>query len=110
MVQMTVVVTAKNDLVVPKSVRRKAGIKNGDAVEFKVCGRVIHVLPKAPSGDDEYTPAERRVIDRGISASEKDYTAGRAFGPFKTHADFIASLHEEAAKLRPKRKTKRPAK
>jgi len=107
---MTVVVTAKNELVVPKSVRRKAGIKNGDAVEFKVSGRVISILPKAPAGDDEYTAAERRMIDRGISASEEDYTAGRAFGPFETHADFIASLHKEAAKLRPKRKTKRPAK
>jgi AbrB family looped-hinge helix DNA binding protein len=107
---MTVVVTAKNELVVPKSVRRKAGIKNGDAVEFKVSGRVISILPKALPGAEDYTAAERRAIDRGISSSERDYEKGRAFGPFETHADFIASLHKEAAALRPTRKTKHPAK
>jgi hypothetical protein len=39
---------------------------------------VITILPKLPAEDDEYTPAERRAIDRGIAASEKDYEEGRS--------------------------------
>jgi bifunctional DNA-binding transcriptional regulator/antitoxin component of YhaV-PrlF toxin-antitoxin module len=38
-------------------VRRRAGIKTGDRVEFKVSGGVINIVPKLPSADDEYTPA-----------------------------------------------------
>ena len=97
---MTVVVTSNNELVVPKSVRRKAGIRTGDKVRFTVSGRVISIVPS----DDEYTPAERRAINRGIAASEKNYTEGKAFGPFTTHEEFLASIHTEAAKLRRKKK------
>lgn len=61
---------------------------------------VITLLPKLQTADDEYTQAQRSAIDRGIAASEKDYAEGRSYGPFQTHAEFIASLHKEAAKLR----------
>ncbi len=47
--------------------------------------------------------ALRRVIDRGIAASEKDYEEGRSYGPFETHEALVASLHAEAAKLRKKK-------
>ena len=97
---MTVVVTSNNELVVPKSVRRKAGIRTGDKVRFTVSGRVISIVPS----DDDHTPAERRAVNRGIAASEKEYKAGKAFGPFTTHEDFLASLHTEAATVRGKRK------
>jgi len=52
----------KTEITVPKSIRRKAGIKAGDQFEFSVSGRVITILPKQPSGD-EYTSAQRRVVD-----------------------------------------------
>ena len=97
---MTVVVTSNTELVVPRSVRRKAGIRTGDKVRFTVAGRVISIVPS----DDDYSPAERRAITSGIAASEKDYKEGKAFGPFKTHEEFLASLHTEAAKLRDKKK------
>ena len=97
---MTVVVTSNNELVVPKSVRRKAGIRTGDKVRFTVSGRVISVVPS----EEDATPAERRAVKRGITASEKDYKEGKAFGPFKTHEEFVASLHHEAAKLRGEKK------
>ena len=97
---MTLVVTSNTEIVVPKSVRRKAGIRTGDKVRFAVSGRVISIVPT----DDEYTPAERRAINRGIAASEKDYKEGEAYGPFKTQEEFLASLHAEAAKLRGKKK------
>ena len=40
-------------LVVPPSVRRRAGIKAGDRLEFKVSGGIINIIPKLPSADDE---------------------------------------------------------
>jgi len=64
---------------------------------------LLPILPKLPTTDDEYTPQERHAIDRGIAASEKDYKEGRSYGPFKTHEEFIASLHQEAGKLRKKK-------
>ncbi len=56
---MTVVVKSKDELVVPRSVRRQAGIKSGDRVVFKVSGGIINIIPDLPVADDEYTPAER---------------------------------------------------
>ena len=52
-----------------------------------------------PNADDEYTPAQRRAINRGIAQSEKEYQHGKGLGPFDRHAEFIASLHKEAKKL-----------
>ena len=107
---MTVAVKNNNKmpLVVPSAVRSTAGFKSGQELEFKATGGVTIIVPKLPATGDEYTVAERRAIDRGIAASEKDYKEGRSYGPFKTHEDFIASLHAEGAKLRAKRR-KRPA-
>jgi bifunctional DNA-binding transcriptional regulator/antitoxin component of YhaV-PrlF toxin-antitoxin module len=94
----------KTPLVVPRAVRRRAGFKSGQELEIKASGGVITILPKLPATDDEYTVEERRAIDRGIAASEKDFKEGRSYGPFKTHEAFIASLHTEAGKLRKKKK------
>ena len=55
-------------------------------------GQVITILPKPREADDEYTLAERRAIDRGIARSEKDYAAGKSYGPFATPAEAIASI------------------
>ena len=46
---MTTVVQEKKQLVVPDSVRRRAKLKAGDEVEFRVSGGVITILPKLPS-------------------------------------------------------------
>ena len=96
---MTVAIKNNNKapLVVPPAVRRRAGFKSSQELEIKASCGVITILPKLPATDDEYTPQQRRVIDRGITASEKDYKEGRSYGPFKTHEEFIASLHKEAA-------------
>jgi bifunctional DNA-binding transcriptional regulator/antitoxin component of YhaV-PrlF toxin-antitoxin module len=94
----------KTPLVVPPAVRRRAGFKSGQELEIKASGGVITILPKLPASDDEYTPQQRRAIDRGIAASEKDYKDGRSYGPFRTHQEFITSLHKEAGKLRSKKK------
>jgi len=68
---MTVIVKSKDELVVPRSVRRRAGIKSGDQVEFRVSGGIINIIPELPTADDEYTPARRRAIDARPGASSQ---------------------------------------
>jgi AbrB family looped-hinge helix DNA binding protein len=102
---MNVVVKSKSNLVVPASIRRKAGIRIGDQVEFKVSGGVIKIIPKLPSADDEYTPEQRRAIDRDLDKGLDDAKRGRVRGPFASHKEFIDSLHKDARKIgRPKAK------
>jgi bifunctional DNA-binding transcriptional regulator/antitoxin component of YhaV-PrlF toxin-antitoxin module len=105
---ITITVKDKIPLVVPNRVRREAGFKSGDRVEFGVSRGVVTILPKPSAAGDNYTPAERRAIERGIAQSEKEYREGRSFGPFDTHEAFIASLHRESARPR-RKKSKRPA-
>lgn len=102
---MTVGLQNKQPVSVSPAVLRRAGLRSGQEIEITVSGGVITIRPKLPPADDEYTTAQRSAIDRGIAASEKDYKGGRSYGPFQTHAEFVASLHKESAKLaRTKRK------
>jgi len=96
-------VTVKNKtrtpLVVPPSVRRRAGHRNGEDLEFRVSGGVITIAPKRPAADDEYTPEQRRRIDRGIDQSLKEYAEGKGAGPFATAEEFLDDLHRASARL-----------
>jgi len=78
---LTVTVGNKSALVVPPGVRRRAGLKHGDRVEFRVSGSVIKIV-QLPSADVEYTPAQRRFIDARLAESAEDLNRGRTFGPF----------------------------
>ena len=121
---MTVTVSNKEPLVVPLSVRRRAGFKGGQELEFKVSGGVITILRKlpgsatarlgsaakslgTPSGypargsDDECTPARRRFIGAQIAGGLANVAAGRVHGPFSTHKEFIASLHSQPGRFTP---------
>jgi bifunctional DNA-binding transcriptional regulator/antitoxin component of YhaV-PrlF toxin-antitoxin module len=93
---MTVIVKNKTPLVVPTAVRRRAGFKSGDKLEFRVSDGVVTILPKQP--DDEYTHAQREAIDRAVAEGLDDVKHGRLQGPFSSHKEFIASLHREARK------------
>jgi AbrB family looped-hinge helix DNA binding protein len=89
---MTVTVKDKTtDLVVPASVRRRAGIKAGDQLEFKVSGRIINIIPKVPSAEDDYTRAQRRVIDAQLEEAAK----GPYYGPFETADAAIKFVNQE---------------
>jgi bifunctional DNA-binding transcriptional regulator/antitoxin component of YhaV-PrlF toxin-antitoxin module len=105
---MTVTVKNKTPLVVPPSIRRRAGLRSGQKIEFKVSGGVISIHPKLPTADDEYTPEQRRIVDAQLAEGLADIEAGRVHGPFSTHKEFITSLHAEAKKLN-RKKTKRSA-
>jgi antitoxin component of MazEF toxin-antitoxin module len=105
---MTVTVKNKTPLVLPPAVCRQAGLKSGQEIEFNVSGGVISIRPKFPTADAEYTPEQRRIVDAQLAEGLADVKAGRVHGPFSTHKEFIASLHNEARKLNSK-KTQRPA-
>jgi bifunctional DNA-binding transcriptional regulator/antitoxin component of YhaV-PrlF toxin-antitoxin module len=82
MASVTVTVRSKAGLVVPPSVRRQAGIKTGDRLEFKASRGVITILTKSNNVEGEYTPSQRRMIDREIASGLEDIKKGRVHGPF----------------------------
>jgi len=102
---MTVAVKNNNKtpLVVPASVRRTAGFKSGQEIEFKASGGVITILPKLPKADDDYTPAQRRLIDAQLDAAEK----GPWNGPFKSAEETIAFMKGELKRRSATKKSKR---
>jgi bifunctional DNA-binding transcriptional regulator/antitoxin component of YhaV-PrlF toxin-antitoxin module len=84
-------------------VRRRAGFKPGDEVEFKAAGGVVTILPKLPSADDEYTPAQRRIIDARLYEAEK----GPFYGPFSTVNEMVAHLKGQVTRRQAIMKSKR---
>lgn len=104
-------VTVKNrsgiPLVVPPSVRRRAGHKNGQDLEFRVSGGVITILPKASAANDVCTPEQRRIIDAQLAEGLADIQAGRTYGPFDSADEMIAHMKARikgrAAASKPKR-------
>ncbi len=101
----------KGQMTVPSDVRSLVGLADGDLVDVKAAhGRII-ITPqlvidrsKFPTADDEYTPAQRRVIDREIAKGLADVKAGRLHGqrpnPSRdeepTHADGAEELRRSA--------------
>lgn len=86
------------NLIVPESVRRKAGIRAGDKIEFKASPRKITILAKAV---EEHTPAERRKIDARLAKARR----GPYHGPFDTVEEALSFLKQEIAKRKKRRKT-----
>jgi bifunctional DNA-binding transcriptional regulator/antitoxin component of YhaV-PrlF toxin-antitoxin module len=97
---MTITVRSETDLIVPSSVRCRAGIKAGDRLEFKVSGGIINIIPKLPPVDAEYTLAQRRVIDARLAAARK----GPYYGPFETIEELERSLRPSVKKAKSKSK------
>jgi bifunctional DNA-binding transcriptional regulator/antitoxin component of YhaV-PrlF toxin-antitoxin module len=60
---MTTIVKNKADVVVPRSIRRQAGIKAGDRLEFKVSSRTITIT--ATESAYKPTKAEAAAIRKG---------------------------------------------
>jgi bifunctional DNA-binding transcriptional regulator/antitoxin component of YhaV-PrlF toxin-antitoxin module len=93
-----VTVNDREELVIPRSVRRLAGIRAGDKIEFKVSRRKITVVATV---DDEYTPAQRRSIDAKLAKARK----GPYHGPFARAEDAIAFLRTELGAPKRSKKT-----
>jgi AbrB family looped-hinge helix DNA binding protein len=102
-------VQSKGQMTIPLDVRSAVGLLDGDVVEVKAVGKKIVITPRLARrsksrGDDEYTPAQRRIVDARLAKSDEDIKHGRVYGPFDTHEAFIAELRREGAKLRSKKK------
>jgi bifunctional DNA-binding transcriptional regulator/antitoxin component of YhaV-PrlF toxin-antitoxin module len=65
---MTVTVKEKAPLVVPNRVRREAGFKTGDKVEFKVSRGAVTILhkPRTNEHSDMLTPAEAKKLRHAL--------------------------------------------
>lgn len=99
---MTVTAKDKIPLVVPHSVRRRAGIKNGDRLQFRVSGGVITIVPKlAPDELEDYMELRDPAVQRQIRASNADIRAGRT----QPAAELLAELRKGIDKPRKRRRT-----
>jgi bifunctional DNA-binding transcriptional regulator/antitoxin component of YhaV-PrlF toxin-antitoxin module len=97
---MTVTVKGNAPIVVPPSVRRKAGIRSGDKIKFETnSSGVITIEKEVKYARDEYTPEQRKIIDARLDEAMKEYQRG----------EFIefSSVDEMAAYLKKKRAAKR---
>jgi bifunctional DNA-binding transcriptional regulator/antitoxin component of YhaV-PrlF toxin-antitoxin module len=94
-------------VTLPNTARQRVPLAVGDLLEAKVEKGKITLTPKPVVVRDEYTPAQRRAIDREIAQGLQDFKEGRAYGPFDTVEEMAASLRENAKKL--KQKTRRSA-
>ncbi|MGH8248693.1 MAG: AbrB/MazE/SpoVT family DNA-binding domain-containing protein, partial [Gammaproteobacteria bacterium] len=95
----------KGQITLPSRLRSAVGIAEGDLVEASVQRGKIVLTPKLvidrsefPTADGEYTPTRRKVIDRGIAQSLREFKQGRSFGPFETAEDLVAGLHKQTGK------------
>ena len=85
-----VTVKSKYQVVIPQLLRDQIRVKVGDIFEARAeRGRII------------FTP--QTVVDRAVAESMADFKAGRSYGPFSSHKDFISALHREARKLKGKK-------
>ena len=106
----------KGQMTLPSRLRSAVGLAEGDLIEASVQRGKIVLTPKLlidrsrfPNADDEYTPAQRRVIDARLAKSDEDIKRGRVYGPFSTHEGFLDALHKEGARM-PRKKSKLSAK
>jgi AbrB family looped-hinge helix DNA binding protein len=86
-----VTVKTKFQIVIPRSIREKAGVDIGDLLEAKVEGGKITFSPKS-------------VIDRHLAEGLEDLKMGRTHGPYASAQEAIAALESRTAKPKPKRR------
>ncbi len=92
---MTVTLKTKAEITVPKSIRRKAGIKPGDRVEFSVSGRVINITPKL--SPDELQDA-REIRDPKIRAAIREGYQEFLAGKTRPIGEFLADRAKRGQK------------
>ena len=98
-------VQKKGQVTLPTRLRSQAGLADGDLVEASFRGGKIILTPKVvidrskfPTADDEYTPAQRRIIDARLAKADRDIKEGRTYGPFDTAEAMIRHMKEQLKK------------
>jgi len=107
-------VKSKYQVTLPDAVRRQVRVGVGDLLEAKVDRGKITLTPKLvidrskfATADDEYTPAQRSVIDREIAKGLEDFKKGRFYGPFNGAEEAIASIKSTLKQRAAAKKAKR---
>jgi bifunctional DNA-binding transcriptional regulator/antitoxin component of YhaV-PrlF toxin-antitoxin module len=75
---MTITVKSKTPLVVPPAVRRLAGLKSGQELEFKVAGGTITIAPKLSPDEiqDEHEIRDPKIRE-AIREGYREFLAGK---------------------------------
>jgi AbrB family looped-hinge helix DNA binding protein len=101
----------KGQMTIPNHVRSAVGLADGSLVDVKAARGKIIITPqvvidrsKLPTADDEYSPAQRRIIDARLAQAVAEVKKGHVSPAFETIADFAASLKADAKKLKAKTK------
>jgi bifunctional DNA-binding transcriptional regulator/antitoxin component of YhaV-PrlF toxin-antitoxin module len=105
--------TLKNTpIVVPEAVRRKAGLRRGEPIEFKVSRRAITIVPKAPFSEDYPLETVTRIIKEtkenplthrqaaALEAELQEYGGKRAKKANVKERDIPQLIHESRARRR----------
>jgi bifunctional DNA-binding transcriptional regulator/antitoxin component of YhaV-PrlF toxin-antitoxin module len=99
-------------IVVPEAVRRKAGLRAGQPVEFRVSGRAITIVPKEPSDRDfpmetviriAREQAEKPMSPRRLTALDAElraYGTKQAMKVGVKERDVTRIIHESRARRR----------
>jgi len=75
---MTLTVDNK-PIVIPDAVRRKAGLRRGDRVEFKVSGRAITIVPKlTPDEIQDEREIRDPKIRKTLREGHQEFVAGKS--------------------------------
>jgi AbrB family looped-hinge helix DNA binding protein len=79
----------KGQVTLPTRMRSAVGLAEGDLIEASVQRGKIVLTPKMaidrskfPTVDSDYTPAQRRIVDRELAEGLNDIKNGRVHGPF----------------------------
>src|SRR5438105_926716 len=95
----------KGQMTLPSRLREEIGVAEGDLVEASIENGKIVLTPtlvidrsEFPNADAEYSPAERKLIDRRLLKALEDVKKGRTAGPFNTADEMIASMKQELKK------------
>jgi bifunctional DNA-binding transcriptional regulator/antitoxin component of YhaV-PrlF toxin-antitoxin module len=104
--------TFTTPIVVPEAVRRKAGLRAGQPVEFRVSGRAITIVPKEPSGGEYPMEAVMRIVKEQtekpmsprrlatVDAQLKAYGTKQAKKAGVKERDITRIIHESRARRR----------
>ena len=91
----------KGQMTLPTKLRDLAGIAEGDLLQATFQRGKIIITPtlvidrsKFPTADDDYTPAQRRIIDARLDKAEK----GLRHGPFTSAGEAVAHMKEQLKK------------
>jgi AbrB family looped-hinge helix DNA binding protein len=95
----------KGQVTIPTRLRNQAGLSQGDLVEFSLQRGKIVITPKLlidrsqfPAADDEYTPAQRKLIDARLDRAMEEVRRGHVSPAYATAAEFAAALETDGEK------------